>query len=192
MQVKNKRTGAIVEAVKNEDGTYSVEGTKLTREEMGANYAVHQPTESKGEVSMTEVTISNSDMGGNIGALAGALAKCQGEFTAIKKGTTGHGYNYADITAVLASTSPITSKYGISIIQMNLSKIVGSSLHIGVKTVIAHSDGGYISSDIYVPAEKTKMNSLVQMCGVNLTYLRRYGIQSALGLATTDNDGRDD
>ena len=74
---------------------------------------------------------------------------------------------------------------------MNISKVSGEHLLVGVKTILMHSEGGYISSEIFVPATKTKMNSLVQMAGVNITYLRRYGIQSALGLATTDNDGSD-
>ena len=87
---------------------------------------------------------------------------------------------------------PITSANGIAITQMNISKQVDNISYIGVKTLLIHSDGGYISSEIFTPIEKTKMNSLVQMAGVNITYLRRYGIQSALCLATTDNDGRDD
>ncbi len=49
-----------------------------------------------------------------------------------------------------------------------------------------------MSGEVYMPTVKTKMNSLVQMAGVSITYLRRYGIQSVLGLSTTDNDGRDD
>ena len=140
---------------------------------------------------INETTISNSDMGGDIGALAEALAKCQGEFTSVVKGSKAHSYNYADIDAVLKATNQITSKYGVSISQLNVSKMIGNTPRVGVKTVIAHSAGGYMAGEIYIPTMKTKMNSLVQMAGVNITYLRRYGIQSALGLSTTDNDGSD-
>ena len=143
-------------------------------------------------VQVNEVVIENSSIGGDIGALAEALSKCQGEFTSVKKGASGHGYNYADLQSVLESAYPITSKHGISIIQLNVSKMLGNTPLVGVKTVICHTNGGYMSGEVYMPTVKTKMNSLVQMAGVNITYLRRYGIQSALGLSTTDNDGRDD
>jgi hypothetical protein len=143
-------------------------------------------------VQVNEVVIENSSIGGDVGALAEALSKCQGEFTSVKKGASGHGYNYADLQSVLESAYPITSKYGISIIQLNVSKMLGNTPLVGVKTVICHTNGGYMSGEVYMPTVKTKMNSLVQMAGVNITYLRRYGIQSALGLSTTDNDGRDD
>ena len=139
-----------------------------------------------------EVTITNSEIGGeNLGELFGALAKCQGEFTAVKKTSEAHSYNYADIAAVLKATSSITSKNDISITQMNVSKMLGNTPLVGVKTILGHKGGGYVSSEVYIPTVKSKMNSMVQMAGVNITYLRRYGIQSALGLATTDNDGSD-
>ena len=69
--------------------------------------------------------------------------------------------------------------------------MLGNTPLIGVKTILTHSGGGWISGEVYIPTMKTKMNSLVQMAGVSITYLRRYGIQSALGLSTTDNDGSD-
>ena len=143
-------------------------------------------------VQVNEMVIENSSIGGDVGALAEALSKCQGEFTSVKKGASGHGYNYADLQSVLESAYPITSKHGISIIQLNVSKMLGNTPLVGVKTVICHTNGGYMSGEVYMPTVKTKMNSLVQMAGVSITYLRRYGIQSALGLSTTDSDGRDD
>lgn len=190
MKVRSKTDNREYEATKKTDGSYTVEGKTLSAEEMGKLYV---PIKEKKvvEKKVMEVIESDSEIGGNIGGLAEALSKCQGEFTSVKKGSSGHGYDYADIEAVISSTSPITSKYGISIIQMNLSKQVGDVTMIGVKTIIAHSEGGYISSSIFTPIAKTKMNSLVQMAGVNITYLRRYGIQSALGLSTTDSDGSD-
>ena len=144
-------------------------------------------------VETVEVVVTNSEMGGeNLGGLFGALSLCQGEFTSVKKGSSAHSYNYADIEAVLKAVTPITSKNGISISQMNVSKMHGKTPLVGVKTVLGHKDGGWISSEVYIPVAKTKMNTLVQMAGVTITYLRRYGIQSALGLSTTDNDGKDD
>ena len=190
MKVKNKKTGVVIEATKNEDGSYTVEGISRSKEEMGVLYTPVKDT-PKVEAREQSIVQGQTEISGDIGALAGALAECQGKFTAVKKGTSGHGYNYADIAAVLSATSSITSKHGIAITQMNISSVSGDTVLTGVKTILMHSGGGYISSEIYMPTAKTKMNSLVQMAGVNITYLRRYGIQSALGLATTDNDGSD-
>ncbi len=142
-------------------------------------------------VQVNEVVVENSGQGGDIGALAGALAIAQGQFTSVVKGASGHGYDYANLESVLAATTPITSKLGLSVVQMNVSKMLGNTPLIGVKTILVHSGGGWISGEVYIPTMKTKMNSLVQMAGVSITYLRRYGIQSAYGLSTTDNDGSD-
>jgi len=139
-----------------------------------------------------EVTITNSEIGTDgMGELFHAMSKCQGEFKAVHKGAKAHKYDYADLQSVLEASMEITSKNGIAVVQMNVSRIVGKTLFVGVKTILGHESGGWISSEIYIPTMKTKMNTIVQMAGVNMTYLRRYGIQAALGLATTDNDGSD-
>ena len=138
-----------------------------------------------------EVTITNSEIGTEgMGALFHAMSSCQAEFKAVHKGAAAHKYNYADLESVLIASMDITSKNGIAVVQMNVSKIVGKTLFVGVKTILGHEGGGWISSEIYIPTMKTKMNTIVQMAGVNCTYLRRYGIQAALGLATTDSDGQ--
>ena len=48
-------------------------------------------------VQVNEVVIENSSQGGDIGALAGALAIAQGQFTSVVKGASGHGYDYANL-----------------------------------------------------------------------------------------------
>ena len=138
---------------------------------------------------MSEVTITNSEIGGDIGGLAKGLSAAQSEFKAVAKNSSGHGYEYLDIAGVLDYAQPIYTKYGVAITQMNVSKMMGKTPLVGVKTIIMHEGGGYISGEVYIPVFKSKMNSTVQMAGVAITYLRRYGLQSALGLATTDSDG---
>ena len=194
MRVRSKIDNREYEAVKNEDGSYVVDGKQYAKEQMSELFIPIKEVKKIEKVqSEPQIISGETEIGGDIGGLAGALAKCQGEFTAVHKGKEGGGgkYNYADINAVLMTSSPITSKYGVAITQMNISLISGDKVLTGVKTILMHQDGGYITSEIYMPTEKTKLNSIVQMAGVNITYLRRYGIQSALGLATTDNDGSD-
>ena len=192
MRVRIKATGVATDAEKQTDCSYIVDCVSYTREKMSELF---EPTKEVKKIekvqSEPQIISGETEIGGDIGGLAGALAKCQGEFTAVHKGTSAHNYAYADIAAVLLSSSKITSKHGIAVTQVNLSKIVDNVLLTGVKTILMHESGGYITGEVFMPTEKTKMNSLVQMFGVNCTYMRRYGLQSALGLATTDNDGSD-
>ena len=192
MRVRSKDDNREYEATKKDDGSYAVQGVVYTREEMAEKFIpIKEVKKIENVQSEPQIISGETEIGGDIGGLAGALAKCQGEFTAVHKGTSAHNYSYADIAAVLLSSSKITSKHGIAVTQVNLSKIVDNVLLTGVKTILMHESGGYITGEVFMPTEKTKMNSLVQMFGVNCTYMRRYGLQSALGLATTDNDGSD-
>jgi hypothetical protein len=188
MKLINRETKEEVDVIKNEDGTYTADGVIVKKEDMARLFMKPKEETPKSEVG-TIVTESKAEHSDELGALALALAKCQGEFEAVKKNSQASKYNYADLEAVLASSRLITSKYELAISQMNVSKTVGDNLLVGVKTMLLHSSGQWISSEIYVPAVATKMNTLVQMAGVNITYLRRYGLQSILGLVTTDTDG---
>lgn len=189
MKLQNRETKAVVDAVKNEDGTYAVEGKTVKAEDMGRLYMKPKEEEKESEIPLNIITESISTQSDDLGELGKALALCQGEFQAIHKGKEGHGYNYADLEAVLNASRNITSKHGLSVVQMNMSKTIGGHLLAGVRTMLLHESGGWISGEIYVPAVAKKPNTLVQMAGVNITYLRRYGLQSILGLATTDTDG---
>lgn len=189
MKLQNRSTKEIVEAVKNEDGTYEVEGKTVKAEDMGRKYMKPKEEEKVGDIS--DIIESTSGIGGDIGGLALALSKAQGEFVAVKKASAGHGYDYANIEDVLKASLPTTSKHELSVSQLNLTMVRGGIHYTGVRTYLMHSGGGHLYSEMFMPTEKSKMNSLVQIAGGLVTYLRRYGIQSILGLATTDNDGSD-
>lgn len=194
MLVKNRSTGKEVEAVKNADGTYTVEGKTLSREDMGSSYIAAKPKEADKEATSNDIVNTNTEMGGDIGALALALSKAQGEFKSVGKNAEGHGYSFSDFQSVVESSSPILSKYELAITQLLITKQIGSSLFSGVKTILCHSSGGYVSGETFMHTEKTKMNTLVQMFGVSTSYLKRYGWLAICGLSTTekDTDGRDD
>ncbi len=188
MKLQNRNTKELVDAVKNEDGTYTVKGEIVQADEMGRLYMKPKIEEKEEDVGGLVVE-SLSSQSAELGHLGLALAHCQAEFKAVHKGKAANNYNYADLESVLDACRDITSSNELSIIQLNMSKAIGNNLLVGVKTILLHSSGQYISGEIYVPAVKSKMNTLVQMAGVNITYLRRYGLQSILGLATTDTDG---
>ena len=135
-----------------------------------------------------EVTISNSEIGGdNLGDLFQALAKCQGEFKAVGKDKEGHGYDFSSLQSIMEHSSPILSKNNLSITQLMVTKMVGKTVLSGVRTILGHSSGGYVSSEAYIPTMKTSRNTLVMMFGVNTSYVKRYSWLAACGLSTTDD-----
>ena len=138
-------------------------------------------------VETNEVTIENSDMGGDIGALSKALSTAQSEFRAVGKNKEGHGYSFSNFQNIVEYSTPILSMNKLSISQLGVTKMMGKTVLTGIKTILMHESGGYISSEAYVPTIKTKMNSLVQVYGVNSSYLKRYNWLAICGLSTTDD-----
>ena len=139
---------------------------------------------------VVEVTTQNSSQSETIGEIAKALVKCQKEFKAVGKNSQGYSYNYADLTSILEYAQPIYTKHGLAITQHNVSKMFGKTVVAGVKTMLLHESGEWMASEMYAPVTSTKQNSLQQNIGITVTYFRRYGIQSVLGLSTEDNDGK--
>ena len=135
--------------------------------------------------------LAETDHSDTIGELAMALSKAQAEFSGVKKGTSGYSYEYADLNAVIQSSAPIFTKNKLAITQDTLGCMVDGVYYAGVKTMLIHSSGEWKSATAWIPTERSKQNPLVQMFGVNSTYLRRYQYQAILGLATTDTDGNE-
>lgn len=121
--------------------------------------------------------------------LAGALAEAQGDFEGVRKDSEGHGYSYADLNAVIEAVKIVICRHNLSITQMIVSKMHGNTLLSGVRTMLMHKSGQWVATEAYCPTLKTKMNTTVQILGVNTTYIRRYQYQAILGLATVDTDG---
>jgi hypothetical protein len=119
-----------------------------------------------------------------LGALAAALAKAQAAFPAVLKGKhvkittkTGGSYefDYAPLDTILEATRKPLTDNGIAVVQM----LDDGSL----VTSIIHEGGGIISGRIDLPPHDD-----IKGLGSAITYLRRYAIQSALGLAAEDDD----
>ena len=115
------------------------------------------------------------------------LVKATSEIKNAVKTTSGYGYKYAPLDEVLNIVRPICAKYNISIIQsQNFDKENG---YIEIETLLLHSSGEYISTSTISPFENLKGMNTYQSMGSAITYLRRYGLSSALALASEeDND----
>jgi hypothetical protein len=131
--------------------------------------------------------------------IATALAKVQSEIknpikNQINKGVQG-APKYANLEDTLQDyVRPICSKYGISVFQSVKSDENG---RVGVCTTLIHESGEFIEGDfvfcdIIIPTNSSGKKILTegQATGVCITYLRRYSLNSALGInGDKDTDG---
>ena len=121
----------------------------------------------------------------SINELASAMSLFQSQSSNIFKSKEGHGYNYADLAAILDGSRDLLGDNNLAIIQMPCAADVG---HVGVETLITHSSGQWIEQSYSMPIPDNKRNSAAQNLGSAVTYARRYAAAAALGIAQTDND----
>ena len=125
------------------------------------------------------------DKSESIKELATALSAFQGEITNAFKAKAGHGYNYADLGAILDQSRPVLAKNGLSVVQMPCTAEAG---HVGIETMIAHSSGEFVEQSYSMAVPENKRNSQAQNIGSAITYARRYALAACLGIAQTDDD----
>jgi hypothetical protein len=108
-----------------------------------------------------------------------ALFSAKQEMTSIKKDMKNPFFksNYADINSILEQVEPILNKHKLLILQ----PIVDGN----VVTQIVHVDSGELISS------SAKLSNLTdpQKIGSEITYFRRYTLQSLLSLQAEDDDG---
>lgn len=135
----------------------------------------------------------------NISNIAAALSKVQAEIKNPIKNQENKGVQgkpkYANLEDTLAEyVRPILTKYGMSVFQPLKSDENG---RVGVCTVLLHEsgefiEGDYVFCDVVIPISKEGKKILTegQATGVCITYLRRYSLNSALGInGDKDTDG---
>lgn len=106
------------------------------------------------------------------------------DFTS-QKGRTN--YDYEDFAAIANAVDPILAKHGLS--YRHRSKQDGKSLTITCR--ISHPDGHFEDTELSALNDESGNKNGIQGIGSTATYLQRYTLKIALGLAATkDNDGR--
>ncbi len=143
-----------------------------------------------------------------IGELATALAKAQGEMEGASKDTKNpfFNHNYADLASVKDAIREPFAKHGLSIVQFPVTTFSGTPesyewtakrsgevrygvrvfCQVSVVTRLLHSSGQWIQGDAVAAMLP---NGDPQSVGSAITYLRRYAMQTAAGVATEDDDG---
>lgn len=116
--------------------------------------------------------------------IAPALVAFQADLTPVSKSATNPFFKnkYAPLPEVMEAIQPLLAKHGLAIIQL-VTNIDGVS---ALNTVVLHESGQKLEA--IQPLLLTKQDPQAQ--GSAITYARRYGVMSALGIvADEDDDG---
>lgn len=93
------------------------------------------------------------------------------------------GSRYADLASCLDACRKPLADNGLAMFQPSSA----SGPSVTVTTLLAHTSGEWISCDLTITAEKQTAQGL----GSALSYARRYGLSSLIGLAADDDDGNE-
>ena len=123
----------------------------------------------------------------NITDLAAALCLAQAEMGGATKNSTNPHFksSFADLASVISVIKPAFFKHGLSFIQLPITSEGGKG--IGVSTMLMHSSGQWIEGEYLLPLEKVTP----QGAGAAITYARRYGLVSLVGIPQVDLDAED-
>src|SRR3990167_5833896 len=122
-----------------------------------------------------------------IGKLAEALSKAQGVMkNAVKdKENPFFKSSYADLASCWDACREALSINNLSVTQLHSVDQNGKTL---VKTLLMHSSGEWVAS--ILPVNPVKQDP--QSFGSSITYMRRFGLSSIVGIAPSDDDDADD
>lgn len=127
--------------------------------------------------------------GSSLAELTKALVKFQAEMAPIKREAKNPGFKkasglpstYADFASTVEAIREPMAECGLAFVQL----LGGDATGITVTTVLLHVSGESIQGTGWSPVTQ----QTPQAVGSATTYLKRYGLQAILGLATEDDDG---
>ena len=119
----------------------------------------------------------------SIAELAKALNLAQSEMSGAKKKAANPFFKskYANLEEVIHCIKEPFSNNGLSYVQFPVTE-EGKA---GVETILMHNSGEWISSSFVLKVAKNDPQGM----GSAITYARRYGLQSAVGVPSEDDDG---
>lgn len=108
------------------------------------------------------------------------------DFTA--KGTGSRtNYKFEDLAEIARSVDPALSQYGLSYRY----RTTQNGNQVRVTCVVSHRDGFFEETSLEAPVDNSGNKSGIQGIGSTITFLQRYTLKAALGLAVAnDDDGR--
>ncbi len=117
-------------------------------------------------------------------AFDNAIAAAKAELGPVEKNRTGHNSKrYADFAAIAKTVDPIISEHGLSY-RFRTSQ----DERIHVTCVLTHREGHSEETTLAGPPDGSGNKNAIQAIGSTLTYLQRYSLMQALGLAASEDD----
>lgn len=96
-------------------------------------------------------------------------------------------YRYEDLAGIAKVVGPVLAENGLSYRFRTNS---GPNLPVTVTCIITHRDGHSEENSLAAPSDATGNKNSIQAIGSTVTYLQRYTLKAALGLAASmDDDG---
>lgn len=121
----------------------------------------------------------------SIAKLALALSRAQGKIRAAEEDSTNPFLKnkYASLNSVWDAIRAALAENELAVTQ--LPTVDGGNVIL--TTILMHSSGEFITSEIHAPVIDEKGRSILQGIGSALTYLRRYALAAMVGV-TSDED----
>lgn len=119
----------------------------------------------------------------SITELAIALNLAQAKMGAAKKNAANPFFKstYSNLEEVIACVKQPFAENGLSFVQLPVS----NEDRAGVETIIIHNSGQWLSGSFMLKCSKLDPQGMASA----ISYARRYGLQSAVGLPSSDDDG---
>jgi hypothetical protein len=132
------------------------------------------------EENTTFAKVRHSDQLAQLGA---ALALAQNEIEAASKDSLNPHFKsrYADLASVWGACRKALCKNGLAVLQ---PVSAGGSQQVTVTTILLHKSGEWIAGDLTLAAAQ----ATPQAIGSAITYGRRYGLASMVGVAPDEED----
>lgn len=92
-------------------------------------------------------------------------------------------YKYEDLAEIAKMVDPILSKHGIS-----YRFRTKTDAQISVTCILSHSSGHIEENTLSAPRDESGGKNSIQAIGSTVTYLQRYALKAALGLAASEKD----
>lgn len=109
-------------------------------------------------------------------------------FDSKKAGAARTSYKHEDLGEIARTIDPILARNGLSYRFRTDSPI---NAPVSVTCIIAHRDGHTEENTLSAGRDDTGNKNSIQMIGSTVTYLQRYTLKAALGLAASaDDDGK--
>ena len=117
-----------------------------------------------------------------IDELSTALSKAQGLIEGAKKDAANPFFKskYADLASVWDACRAALAVNGLAVIQSPAAE----GTRVSIDTLLTHSSGQWVAGTVSVTAREDSPQAI----GSAITYLRRYALQSFVGVAPEDDD----